>query len=150
MVLGLVAQPEHSAWPVWWSAVLALAWAPLLWLPQTPASLRVQGGQLLSGLGMVSGLTLAALLGHALPLGLQDAPHPSLGWLALSGMVLLYFGLALLQWRPQSLSRWRRWSYAGFYVDEIYTRLALRCWPTPWTPEARRQAAAPQLATSAP
>jgi NAD(P)H-quinone oxidoreductase subunit 5 len=26
----------------------------------------------------------------------------------------------------------RRWSYAGFYVDEIYTRAALRLWPARW------------------
>ena len=31
---------------------------------------------------------------------------------------------------------WRRWSYAGFYVDEVYTRLALQLWPARWAPEA--------------
>jgi len=39
-----------------------------------------------------------------------------------------------LQVRPQALSVWRRWSYAGFYVDEFYTRLALRLWPGRWAP----------------
>ncbi|MEJ1267942.1 hypothetical protein WDV93_14020 [Pantoea ananatis] len=38
----------------------------------------------------------------------------------------------LLQKQPQRLSRWRRWSYAGFYLDEAYTRLTLLLWPTTW------------------
>ena len=46
----------------------------------------------------------------------------------------LYLCLAILQARPQSLAVWRRWSYAGFYVDEFYTRLALRLWPAAWLP----------------
>ena len=45
--------------------------------------------------------------------------------------------MALLQRAPQVLTNWRRWSYAGFYVDEAYTRLTLRLWPTRWTPESR-------------
>ena len=50
-------------------------------------------------------------------------------------MAMLDLCLVLLQLRPQSLGAWQRWSYAGFYVDEIYTRMALRLWPTRWTPE---------------
>jgi NAD(P)H-quinone oxidoreductase subunit 5 len=90
----------------------------------------------LSGLLMIVVLTAAALLAHALPLGLQDAPDHAMGVVALVGMGVLYGCLVLLQVRPQALEAWRRWSYAGFYVDEYYTRLALWLWPTRWTPEA--------------
>jgi NAD(P)H-quinone oxidoreductase subunit 5 len=87
---------------------------------------------------MVLGLTGAALLAHALPLNLQDAPQNTLGVVALAGMGTLYVSLVLLQTRPQALEAWRRWSYAGFYVDEYYTRLTLWLWPTRWTPDASR------------
>lgn len=142
MVLALQALAGGDAWPWWWSAVLGLAWAPLLWLPAQhrglPARdrhLRAAGRSLLSGLAMVAGLTALALLAHALPLGLRDAPAHPLGVAALLGMAALYLCLVVIQLRPQALETWRRWSYAGFYVDELYTRLALRLWPTRWSPE---------------
>jgi NAD(P)H-quinone oxidoreductase subunit 5 len=113
--------------------VLALAWAPLLWLPAAAAG-RVRAGQALAGAAIVAGLTAAAWVVHALPLGLLDAPHHGLGAVALAGALALYACLALLQRAPAALGPWRRWSYAGFYVDEAYTRLALRLWPTPWAP----------------
>ncbi len=125
-----------AAWPWWWSAVLGLAWAPLLWLPaHRTAWLRTLCLQGFSGLLMVAGLAGAALLAHALPLDIHDAPSHTLGVMTLLGMATLYLCLVTLQLRPQSLGAWQRWSYAGFYVDEIYTRLALRLWPTRWTPE---------------
>jgi NAD(P)H-quinone oxidoreductase subunit 5 len=136
-VLATLHLSGSTAWPWWWSAVLALAWAPLLWLPKAAgAQVRaVQGG---FGLLAVAGLTGALMLAHALPLGLADSPHAALGAVALAGMAALYLGLALLQLRPAALARWRRWSYAGFYVDEAYTRLALGLWPARWTPAAAR------------
>ena len=84
---------------------------------------------------MIFGLTGAALLVHALPLGIVDAPQHSLGAFALLGMAGLYLFLVIMQLRPELLRTWRRMSYAGFYVDEIYTRLALQLWPTRWTPD---------------
>jgi len=149
----------HMAWPWWWSGVLGLAWAPLLWLPVERVGLRSFGMLGLSGLLMVAGLTGAVMLAHALPLGIQDAPHYALGWVALMGMTGLYLCLVVLQLRPQKLRTWRRWSYAGFYVDEAFTRLALQVWPARWTPEtpeayeAPKQAgtsSAPSLAADAP
>ena len=137
-VVGVQAALGGAAWPWWWSAILALAWAPLLWRPTGHiAGLRAGAGHLATGLLLAAGLTLAAHLAHALPLGLSSAPVAPLGVAALAGMVLLYLGLAAVQLKPQALPAWRRWSYAGFYLDEHFTRLALRVWPARWTPQAR-------------
>lgn len=147
-VLGLQSATSPTAWPLWWSAVLGLAWAPLLWLPASGGS-----GQALrsaaTGLLMVTGLTAFALLAHTLPLGLQDAPHHALGAVVLAGMAALYLCLVLLHTRPQALEAWRRRSYAGFYVDEYTTRLTLWLWPTRWAP-AQAQPRPPQLMPLAP
>ena len=147
IVLMIQSLSGLAPWPWWWSAVLGLAWAPLLWSGDIPADLGQRAKQMLFGLLMVSGLTGAALLAHSLPFGILDAPQHLLGLVALVGMVAMYLCLALLQLRPQVLSRWRRWSYAGFYVDEAYTRFALQLWPAPWTPDHRDDH--PKSATSA-
>lgn len=125
---------QATAWPWWWSGVLALAWAPLLWAPsnrqpETPGARRGA----LAGAGMVAMLTLAALVGHTLPFGVHDRPQGLAGLVALAGMAALYACLALLLARPAALTTWRRWVYAGFYVDERATRAALRMWPARWT-----------------
>ena len=144
IVLGLQAAAGSTPWPWWWSGALALAWAPLLWLPAGPWSAQWPRG--LAGLALVAGFSAAALLAHALPLGVADAPFAAGGLLALTGLAALYLALALLQWQPQRLASARRWAYAGFYVDEFVTRLTLRLWPAPWAPAhpARPQ---PALAT---
>ncbi len=131
-VLLVQSASGQTAWPWWWSAVLGFAWAPLLWLPAERSGLRAFGLHAMTGLLMVTGLTGAALLAHALPLGIQDVPHHALGLMALLGMAGLYVCLMALQLRPKTLRAWRRWSYAGFYVDEAYTTLALRIWPAHW------------------
>jgi NAD(P)H-quinone oxidoreductase subunit 5 len=84
---------------------------------------------------MVAGLGVLALLVHGLPWGVQDHPNDALGMFALFGMVLLYLCLVVLQLRPEALQVWRRWSYAGFYVDEVVTRLVLQLWPAGWAPQ---------------
>ncbi|MBS0513775.1 MAG: NADH-quinone oxidoreductase subunit L [Proteobacteria bacterium] len=124
-----------ESWPWWWSGLLALAWAPLLWLALPQAgTLRTAASGVIAGLAMVTGLAAAASLAHALPFGVHDAPDDLAGIVTLAGMAAMYLFLLTLQLRPQALAAWRRWSYAGFYVDEFYTRLALRLWPTRWTP----------------
>ncbi|HEX7750211.1 MAG TPA: NADH-quinone oxidoreductase subunit L [Bordetella sp.] len=121
-----------APWPWWWTTSLALAWAPLLWLPRKrPAGATLR--RAVAGLIMIAGLGCAASLAHRLPLGLHDTPGTASGLLALLGLAALYGCLILLQWRPQALAAWRCWSYAGFYIDEYYTRLTLLLWPTPWT-----------------
>ncbi|HSG92743.1 MAG TPA: NADH-quinone oxidoreductase subunit L, partial [Methylotenera sp.] len=54
------------------------------------------------------------------------------GIFALVGMGLMYFALAAIQVYPKQLAIFQRWSYAGFYVDEAYTRLTLKLWPVDW------------------
>jgi NAD(P)H-quinone oxidoreductase subunit 5 len=94
---------------------------------------------------MVLALSGLTVLAHILPLDLHDAPDPILGLVALLGMAALHLCLAVLQRWPAALRVWRRWSFAGFFVDEIYTRMALRFWPTGWTPgrPSLRKVAAP-------
>ncbi|WP_374354138.1 NADH-quinone oxidoreductase subunit L [Chitinimonas sp.] len=121
-----LALVQLALWPWWWSAILALAWAPLLWVAG-PAPQRL----LASGLAMLAGLGASAALAHWLPLGAANLPHDGLGWLVLAVLAVVYLGSAALQrpaWR-QALEPLRRQSYAGFYLDEAYTRLTLRLWP---------------------
>lgn len=130
----------HTAWPWWWSGVLALAWAPLFWVPASrhgdESAFWWRG---IAALGMTAGLTGAASIAHALPLGMHDVPDDSLGMIAFVGMAAMYLCLGVLQVRSDRLHGWRRWSYAGFYIDEFHTRLVLRCWPTRWTPAAAKK-----------
>ncbi len=86
-----------AAWPWWWSVVLGMAWAPLLWLPEASEGGSGKSAQLLFGCVTVIGLTTVALSAHALPLGLQDMPDDSLGLIALAGMAALYLCQVLLQ-----------------------------------------------------
>lgn len=141
LALGLVAgvqwlsavwfAPIH--WPWWWSGVLGLAWAPLLWLPKTQSNPLGSGLYgLFTGATLVAGLTGIASLAHGLGFGTLDQPVHSLGVWVLAGMALLYTLLAALQLGWTGMNTFRRWSYAGFYVDEYFTRLALRFWPTAW------------------
>lgn len=124
-----------ATWPLWWSAVLALAWGPVFWHASGAGADRARWRAALAG---TLGLAMAAVLGHALPLGVIDSPLPEgtvsvgLASLALAGMVAMYTGLAALQRGPAALEGLRRWSYAGFYVDEWFTRLTLRVWPGRW------------------
>lgn len=136
-----------AVWPWWWCVVLGLAWAPLLWLTSAPARAAARLSQILFGLLIVSGLTLAAMAAHVLPLGIQDAPDHRLGVLTLTFMAALYLCQARLQHRASLPACWRRWSYAGFYLDEGYTRLALLLWPARWAQAAAAHASPKALAS---
>jgi NAD(P)H-quinone oxidoreductase subunit 5 len=125
---------SSAAWPWWWSVVLGLAWSPLLWLPMQRSTIQDVLLYEFYGALMIVGLTSAALVAHTLPLDLYDTPNNLLGVIVLMGMAMLYVCLGLLQKSPQLLKTWRRWSYAGFYMDEVYTRLSLKIWPTRWNP----------------
>jgi len=100
-------------------------------------------------------LTAATGLAHVLPFGLIDRPFQLAGVITLLGMVMMYLFLIILQMRPDAMTGLRRWSYAGFYVDELVTRLVLRVWPTRWTvtstpPPTRQVTGAVSAASSAP
>lgn len=144
VALVFLVQPRAGAWPWWWTVVLGLAWAPLLWVCAARP-----GARLLSGAAAVAGLALAARLLHHVPLAPADAPDALLGTGAAAGMAGLYAVLGTLQLRPGWLEPWRRWSYAGFYVDEIATRMALRAWPARWSPAPRPRAESTILAPAA-
>lgn len=149
-VFAVQALAPAGTWPWWWSVIMGLAWAPLIWLPAATGTANaspVRTG--LAGLLAVAGLTTVTLIAHAVPLGVADAPDAGLGLVALAGMGLLYLCLVLLQLRPDTLAGWRRWSYAGFYVDEFYTRLTLWLWPTSWTPQTSRSGLADAPAVTA-
>ena len=123
-----------TLWPWWWSGMLALAWAPLLWLPSLrSAEDNMHWSRALAGFCMIATLTAATALVHILPFGLKDRPDQLAGMIALFGMAMMYLFLTVLQVRPDAMKGLRRWSYAGFYVDELITRLVLRVWPTRWT-----------------
>ncbi len=141
--LAIVALGQYAladlAWPWWWTAVLALAWAPLLWLPH-----HHQGRHGVTGIAMVVGFTAAAFVVEYLPLGAGFAPFAAAGPLAFVGLLFMYAGFVALQLWPDHLIGVRHWIYAGFYLDEIYTVLALRLWPKQWAgaPGGHHQAAA--------
>ncbi len=148
----LAVQPlvGSTAWPIWWVLLLAIAWAPLLWWP-VGADWR---GPLTAGLTMLMLLSVATHVLHALPLGLADAPHAWAGWMALLGLSLMYLCLVVMQVLPSRLAIAWRWSYAGFYVDERFTRFALRVWPVRWaapvSPRAVERARPAALSQPAP
>ncbi len=145
-LMQMASAHDAAVWPWWWTGVMGLAWAPLLWMPRLHDGASVRWPlQMLVGICMVAGFTALALLAHLLPMGTTDAPNAAGGVLALMGMAVMYLCLAALQSQSQSqsqvLSAGRRWSYAGFYLDEIYTRLALQLWPPRWTPAREKPGA---------
>lgn len=119
-------------WPWWWTGVLMLAWAPLLWTPLKGGDAKFAWLRMLTGLGMVAGLTLCALLADLLPLGAEMHPFNAAGVVALVGMALMYLCFVMLQLAPSRVAGLRHWIYNGFYLDETYTILALKLWPTKW------------------
>ena len=133
---SFVAHYGWQTWVWWWNALFAFALAPLLWTTKAQQSLRVHVVHVLRGAAMVLLLAALALALHYLPFGLIDHPDPILGTIAMFGLALLYVMLALIEIRSQALESWRRWSYAGFYIDEWFTRLTLRIWPTSWVKDS--------------
>ncbi|AKJ66882.1 hypothetical protein ABW99_00170 [Pandoraea thiooxydans] len=130
--LASIAPPlAMRDWPVWWSLILALAWAPMLWVPSAGMTYSASARRIVLGGLLFACLLVLSFAGHAITLGAPSAPHALLGQIACAGMAVLYAGTALMQVPRgrQWLEPWRRRSYAGFYLDEAYTRLALRLWP---------------------
>lgn len=123
---------NQTFWPWWWNVILGLAWAPLLWVSKSATGLLLNAQKILFGILCIVGLTFLAMAIHELPLGLQDTPDHVAGIITLFSLFTLYVWLVLLQLQPKLLETWRRWSYAGFYVDEAFTRLALQLGRKGW------------------
>lgn len=141
ITLGIVFAAQaglaHAMWPAWWSVVLALAWAPLLWLHHQPVSSHwTQWQSIAFGSLVTLILTVVSLLFHTLPLGIQDHPHTTYALWMMVAMLGLYMATALILLMPARLGHLHRWIYAGLYLDEFYTRNVLRLWPISWGKES--------------
>ena len=133
VVFGVQRLAGSPEWPWWWSGVLTLAWAPLLWVPKpSPERKGVVTARLATALGTAILLTLAACIVDRAPIGVGETPLAGAGIVALAGMAVIYLGMAAFQLWPYSLVTLRRWVYAGFYMDEGYTHWVLRLCPTRW------------------
>lgn len=141
VVFGMQRLAGPHAWPWWWSAVLALAWAPLLWVPKpSPERKSIVFARLTAALGAVIFLTIATYVIERAPIGAGVSPLADAGMVAFIGMSVMYLEMAAFQLWPHRLMTLRRWVYAGFYMDEGYTHWVLRLWPTCWAdplPHAR-------------
>ncbi|WP_232305019.1 NADH-quinone oxidoreductase subunit L [Castellaniella caeni] len=138
VVFALQLALGSHAWPWWWSAILALAWAPLLWVPQAKsARAGLLAVRFAMALVMAASFTLVASIIDRAPIGAGSDPLAPAGVLALVGMGALYLGMVVFQLWPQAVVTVRRWVYAGFYMDEGYTHWVLRLWPTAWAGAGR-------------
>lgn len=130
IVFGVQYILADSAWPWWWSVILGFAWSPMMWV--SVKSKLAKSINTIYGVCCVLGLALLVTLLHKLPFGTIDRPDVSTGEVALFGMILLYSTIVAIQHYPHHLFALQRWSYAGFYLDEFYTKLTLRLWPVDW------------------
>ncbi|HEU0198037.1 MAG TPA: NADH-quinone oxidoreductase subunit L [Nevskiaceae bacterium] len=122
-----------EGWPWWWSGVLALAWAPLLWVPKASAERAgVVVSRAATAVATAILLTVAACIVDRAPVGAELQPLPVAGVVALCGMAVMYLEMVAFQLWPRRTVILRRWVYAGFYMDEGYTYAVLRGWPTHW------------------
>ena len=92
-------------------------------------------GQMLQGLSMFVLLLAAYLLWHQAAAWILDTPLTQAPLLLTGLALLLFVGLYLLQAlilaRPQGALSQRLYplAFAGFYLDEYFTRLTFRLWP---------------------
>lgn len=123
--LGLPPLPAIALW------LLACGLATLIWRVGRTSGTFLQG---VLAMAAAAQLYLGAhwLLARwvALP-----TPHPSppLAALTLAMFLAFYVAQFVLFRRPPPVrtGRWYDWTYAGFYLDERFTRLTFRLWPVP-------------------
>ncbi|TAN07273.1 MAG: NADH-quinone oxidoreductase subunit L [Rhodanobacteraceae bacterium] len=146
IVFGIQFLTGGRGWPWWWSAVLALAWAPLLWVPKpSPERKGVLAARLTVALASAVLLTFAGWIVDHAPVGAGERPLAAAGVVALAGMAAMYLGMVLLQLWPRAVIEVRRWVYAGFYMDEGYTHWVLRICPTHWAAAGHTSGRAPSI-----
>ncbi|MBS0393492.1 MAG: NADH-quinone oxidoreductase subunit L, partial [Proteobacteria bacterium] len=130
--LGAPALPWLSG------ALLSCGLATLLWWP---LARRRHGGRALIALVAAAQLYLGWhwLLSTSIPVGAPAAPGPLAAWSLLVFLALYYAQLPAGGRVPAALAgRAYDWVYAGFYLDERFTRLAFRLWPVRTPPLASR------------
>jgi NAD(P)H-quinone oxidoreductase subunit 5 len=147
--VALAAATARLAWPeagtdprAWVAAgILALALAPLLVrLPQVHAwrtSGRIVGAAVaVSALYATWHVVFAALL----PTGLPTAPGTGAAVFALGAFLALFLVQVLVSLRPSArpMRALHAWAFAGFHLDELFTRATFLVWPPR---HVRRQAA---------
>lgn len=117
--------------------IVGLGLAPLMWRASASAPGMLRGAVEVFALAQLY-LAWHALSAHVVP------AVPAAAWLdgtAVAGLALLYLAQA---WLPaHAAGIFYRWAYAGFYLDESFTRLTFRLWPAR-LPDARRH---PSLTT---
>jgi NAD(P)H-quinone oxidoreductase subunit 5 len=127
-----------TSWPWWWSAILALAWAPLFWVKSSTAEGQRVALLLCRASLIAAVLTVLAWGAHYVPFGVESIPTSNGSGVALGVMLLIYAGLAVLQSGAKSanVERVRRIGYAGLYLDDWYTRLVMVAFPPVLTPKS--------------
>ncbi|BCR25278.1 NADH-quinone oxidoreductase subunit L [Aquipseudomonas alcaligenes] len=130
----------------WLLPTQALPLAALAILAVGLAPWCLRRGQVLYGLAMFALLLGAYLLWHQAAAWILQQPGSAAPWPLSALALLLFLGLYLLQAlilaRPQGALARRLYplAFAGFYLDEHFTRLTFRLWPV-------RAPQAPSLAT---
>lgn len=122
--------------------MLLLSVAFSLWLPTrgTPRQRAQALASLLALLG--SYLALKTLFGWLVP-GSAIHDNAAALWVMLLTLVLIVGYGVLLQTDGRTSATWRRWLFAGFYLDEWVTRTTLKIWPVTLPTTAARKTVTP-------
>jgi len=156
--LGLVAA-SAAAWKVWWPelslpvvaiAIVGLGLAPLLWgaaeHPKQSLARGVVSILMLTQLYLLWHVTFGRLVpesgGPSLPLAL---------WVGACFASLYVVQIWLLAYpRGTVATKLFHWAYAGFYLDERFTRLTFRIWPAKVTAPSTTGGALPRPLMTGP
>ena len=148
LISGLDPRHEPALWVL--GGALASSLLPLVSAPAETRPLR----QVVLLIVSAFGLALLYGLWHRLFASLVPASSMLPGNLSLAVAAICLAGLLVVQQivlgKPQGrLSRWLHpRAFAGFHLDEIFTRITLRLWPAPLGMARRTQAALPVISTT--
>ena len=138
--LALAATTARLAWPnaagdprAWVAAgILALALAPLL-ARVAPARGAGTAATLVGAAVGVSALyaTWHLVFAALLPTGMPVVPSVASALVALGAFLALFLVQVLISLRPHTtaLRALHAWAFAGFHLDELFTRLTFLVWP---------------------
>jgi NAD(P)H-quinone oxidoreductase subunit 5 len=131
---AVLAWPDVTTDPRAWVAVgiLALALAPFFVRLPTAGSWRASGTMLGAAL-LVAALYAAwhTVFAALLPTPLDFVPGTASVIIALAGFVALYVVQAMVSVRPHARAAraLHAWAFAGFHLDELFTRATFLVWP---------------------